>query len=231
MAMKPKGALASAAEDKTEGPMHEQTEPPTEDTAEGEGPDGSGDSPGETEDASEGPNHEQTEPAGEDAAEGEGPDGSGDSPGEGALAQAGGRPDAAKQGLFETTLAHVMQALTSNSQALDQALQRDPIAAAVNMGTSAVRSVAQGASQATGKDIPFDVILAVGVTLIKKLADIANQKGYLPDEQIETFLKEAFQQSIHKWMGLDERDGKMSAGQVSQVQRKLGGASGAMMQG
>lgn len=188
MPMKPKGAFA---EDQAEGPDHEQTEPPMEDQAEGEAPDGSGDSPGET---------------------------------------AAGGADPGKQGLFETTLAHVLDVVTQNAEVLDKALQQDPIAATVNIGTSAVRSVIEGATQATGKQIPFDVVLAVGVTLIKKLADIANQKGYLPDEQIETFLKEAFQQSIHKWMGLDEKGGKMTAGQVNQVQRKLGGASGAMMQ-
>lgn len=215
MPMKRKGALS---EDTAETPSREQAEPPMEDTAEGEMP----------EDTAEGPDHEQTEPAGEDAAEGEGPDGSGDSPGE---PPAGGQADPGKQGLFEVTLAHVMNVLTQNAEVLDKALQQDPIGAAVNMGTSAVRSVVEGATKATGKQIPFDVVLAVGVTLIKKLADVANQKGYLPDDQIEGFLKEAFQQSIHKWMGMDEKGGKMTSGQVSQVQRKLGGATGAMMQG
>lgn len=110
--------------------------------------------------------------------------------------------------LFDLVVARTLSALSANAKDLDTALKADPIRAAVMLGTSALRTVAKGAEDA-GKPVPFEILVQAGMQVIKHLGDIANQKGYLPDDQIDVFLKEAFQQSLSQYAKMDIKDGEM----------------------
>lgn len=108
--------------------------------------------------------------------------------------------------LFDLVVGRTLGALAKNGDDLDKAMQADPIKATVEFGTSALRTVAMGANDA-GKPISFEILIQAGMQVIKELAGIANDKGYLPDEGIETFLKEAFQQSLSKYTKMDADEG------------------------
>jgi len=166
------------------------------------------------------PQHEQAESAGFEGREGGEEDAAGEEDG-GQGGREGASPEA-KQ-LFDLAVGRVLDALSRDGRGLDAALRADPVKGAVKYGTAAVRAVAQGAQQA-GKPIPFDILIQVGMQTVKELGSIANEKGYLPDDQIETFLKEAFQQSLADYAQSDMMDGLISPDMVKQVQSKLGGA-------
>lgn len=117
-------------------------------------------------------------------------------------------PDPKAKELFDLVVARTMDALARAADDLDKALKADPVRATVEMGTAALRAIAQSADDA-GKPIPFEVLVQAGMQTIKELGAIANEKGYLPDEQIESFLKEAFQQSLVKYARMDMSDGKI----------------------
>lgn len=130
--------------------------------------------------------------------------------------------------LVDLTVSRVLEVLTSQSRELMAAMQGDPVRAAVEFGTTAVREVAEAAERAQGP-LPPEVLLITGVEVAKYIADVANQKGILPDAQIETFLKEVFQQSMTKYLDLDMKAGRVPPEQMQQMQQVLGsgGSSGA----
>lgn len=137
--------------------------------------------------------------------------------------------------LFDLVVARTLDALTSNAQDLDTALKADPIQATVTMGTSALRTVAKAADDA-GKPIKFEVLIQAGMQVIKELGGIANEKGYLPDDQIDVFLKESFQQSLSQYAKMDIEDGDMAPedlkklGQFANPMEKGAAAAGAVDQ-
>lgn len=118
--------------------------------------------------------------------------------------------------LFDLVVGRTMKALAQSADDLDRAMKADPIEAAVQFGTSALRTVAQGAGDA-GQEISFDILAQAGMQVIKELAGIANEKGYLPDEEIETFLKEAFQQSLSQYTKMDAADGTLKKEDLAKV--------------
>jgi hypothetical protein len=118
--------------------------------------------------------------------------------------------------LFDLVVGRTMKALSTNAQDLDTALKADPIKATVEFGTSALRTVAMGAGDA-GQEISFDILAQAGMQVIKELAGIANDKGYLADEEIETFLKECFQQSLSKYTKMDADDGTLKKEDLDKV--------------
>lgn len=132
-----------------------------------------------------------------------------------------GSPDDPKaRELFDLAVARTLEAISQQSDVLDTALKADPVKAAVGFGTSSLHAVAQSADDA-GKTIPFQILIQVAVQVIKVIGSIALEKGYLAEEAIEPFLKEAFQQSLAKYLQLDMQAGKISQEQVSMVQNKL----------
>lgn len=126
------------------------------------------------------------------------------------------------QELFDLAVARVMETLATSGEDLDRALRADPVRATVEFGTDAVHVIAMSAESA-GKPIPFEILIQVGIQTIKELGSIANDKGYLPDEEIEVFLKEAFQQSLAKYTKLDMQAGKIKPEDMQAVQAKLAG--------
>lgn len=115
-------------------------------------------------------------------------------------------PDERTKELFNLVVSRVREALARQGRDLDVGLKADPVGAAVQFGTLAVRSVVQAAQQA-GKALPVEIIIAAGMQTVKDLAEIANDKGYLPDDGIETFMKEVFQQSIQQYAQADKEEG------------------------
>ena len=132
--------------------------------------------------------------------------------------------------LFDLVVGRTMKALSESAQDLDVALKADPVQAAVEFGTSALRTVAMGAGDA-GKPISFDILAQAGMQVIKELAGIANDKGYLPDEEIETFLKEAFQQSLSKYTKMDAADGTLKQEDLAKVKGLAGPREEAVVKG
>jgi hypothetical protein len=169
--------------------------------------------------ADEDPNEEATETPDQESAEDQ-QEGDDDSAPPDAGAQ-GGQLDPKVVELFNLVVARTMQALTKVAPGLDAALKADPVQGAVKFGVQALRTVVMAAQKA-GKSIPFEVVLNAGMQVIKEIAGIANDKGYLPDNQIETFLKEVLQQSIAQYAQLDAKDGVLSQGQLAQLQQRMG---------
>jgi hypothetical protein len=123
--------------------------------------------------------------------------------------------------LFNLLVARTMDALAKVGPQLDASLKADPIQGAVHFGTRALRSVVMAAMRA-GKNIPFEIVVNAGMQVIKELASIANEKGYLQDSQIATFLKEVFQQSIAQYTKLDMDEGMLDKSEVAQIAQKMG---------
>lgn len=124
--------------------------------------------------------------------------------------------------LFDLLVARTLEAVQNSADDFDVALKADPVKAAVEFGTSALHAVTLGADDA-GQQISFPVLVQAGMQVIKEIGAIANDKGYLPDEGIETYLKEAFQQSLQKFVKLDGDAGKIKPEELQAVQQKLGG--------
>lgn len=157
----------------------------------------------------EGQDHEQAEAPDQEGAE------DAEGPGEDGEARRGGASPEQKQ-LFDLVVGRTLDALSRDGQGLDAALRADPVKATVAYGTQALRTVAQSAQDA-GKPIPFDVLVQSGMQVVKELGAVANDKGYLPDEQIPVFLKEAFQQSMAKWAQSDVQDGALDPKMLQQI--------------
>lgn len=200
--MPPKGALALAAEEPDEA---SQGELPDDEMTEG-----------------------AAQPPDAPAAPDGGPMGEGDGPGIGA----GGKEpiDPRLIELSNLVVSRVRQAMAANGSELASALKADPVQAAVEIGTGAVREVAKAASEA-GKPIPFEVLLVAGMQALKDLAALASELGYLPDEQIESFLKEGFQQSVAAYAQMDMADGLIDEQALQSVQQKVGAAGAQGMAG
>lgn len=134
---------------------------------------------------------------------------------------------------FSLVVGRTMEALAQDPRGLDAALKADPVAGAVQFGTSALWTVVDAADQA-GRPMPFEVIVAAGIQTIKALGAIANEKGYLPDESIEGFLVQAYQQAIGKFAKLDADAGKLTDESMAQLkqffdaQSQQGGALASM---
>lgn len=122
--------------------------------------------------------------------------------------------------LVQLVAARAQQALAKSASELDSALKADPVQAAVEFGANALRGVVQAAEQA-GKTLPFEVVINAGVALIQVIATIASEKGYLPDDQIETFLKEVFQQSVSAYAKMDVDDGLIGEQDQQAVQSAM----------
>lgn len=216
----PRGPKAPAPKPKKHQPMRQLVQGSRRSAPAPVDPDESQEDP--TEEASESPSMESSEDAQE-------PDEGGDAaapPGPGAMPQdatqggAGSPDDPKAKELFDLAVARALDVLSKQGDALDAALRADPVKATVGFGTAAVHTISMAADDA-GKPIPFQILVQVGMQVIKVLGSIANEKGYLPEDQVEVFLKEAFQQSLAKYAQLDVQAGKMTQQQVQQVQQKL----------
>lgn len=142
----------------------------------------------------------------------------------GALANAGeGKaPDEHDTEMFNLVTGRAMEALSKDPRGLDAALKADPVEAAVSYGVKALWTVADAAEQA-GSPISFEVMVASGMQLIKVLGGIANEKGYLADEDLEGFLVQAFQKAIGKYAQLDAQAGKMKPQDLAMMNKLMGG--------
>lgn len=132
--------------------------------------------------------------------------------------------------LANLTVSRVRQAMAANGPELASALKADPVQGAVEIGTGALREVAKAAEEA-GKPLPFEVILVAGMQSLKDLAALASELGYLPDDQIEVFLKEGFQQSVRAYAQMDMQDGLIDDAMLQEVQQKVGAAGAQGMSG
>jgi hypothetical protein len=136
--------------------------------------------------------------------------------------QAAPEPTPEAREAFDVVVGRTLEALAQDPEGLDAALKADPVAGAVAYGTKALHGIAAAADEA-GSPIPFEILSGAGMQVIKVMGGIANDKGYLPDEQIEVFLKEAFQQSLAKYTAMDMQAGKIDQRTVEQVRQVMGG--------
>ncbi len=131
-------------------------------------------------------------------------------------------PTAEQRELFELAVGRTLEALAQDPDGLDSALKADPVSGAVNYGTKALHVIAESAEEA-GSPLPLEVLIGAGMQVIKVIGGIAEQKGYLAEEAMETYLKEAFQRSLAKWTQMDMQAGKIDRETMTQVQRVMGG--------
>lgn len=145
---------------------------------------------------------------------------------QGALAaqQQEAEPTEGAREAFDVVVGRTLEALAQDPEGLDAALKADPVAGAVAYGTKALHGIAASADEA-GQPIPFEILSGAGMQVIKVMAGIANDKGYLPDEQIDVFLKEAFQQSLAKYSAMDMQAGKIDKKTLEQVRQTMEGGA------
>lgn len=113
-----------------------------------------------------------------------------------------------QQEQFDTLLGSCRMLIGKTAEEWMGALKIDPVAAAVKMGTQLVRTMAQKYEKA-GKPFAPEVLLHVGATLVKDLAQIVNDAGLVPDDQIEGYLQQVMQESLAEYMRMDAEDGLM----------------------
>lgn len=120
-----------------------------------------------------------------------------------------------QQRQFDLLLGRCRQVLGESADQWLQALQADPVEAAVQMGTQTLRTLAMQSEEA-GTPVDPAVLLHVGVTLVKDVAGIANEAGLVPDDKLEGYLQEVMQLSIAEYMRMDADDGLMQGGGKSE---------------
>jgi len=116
-----------------------------------------------------------------------------------------------QQAQFDLLLGRCRQVIGESADQWLQALQADPVEAAVQMGTQTLRTLAMQSEEA-GTPVDPAVLLHVGVTLVKDVAGIANEAGLVPDDKLEGYLQEVMQLSIAEYMRMDADEGLMQKG-------------------
>lgn len=116
-----------------------------------------------------------------------------------------------QQRQFDLLLGRCRQVLGESADQWLQALEVDPVQAAVQMGTQTLRTLAMQSEEA-GTPVDPAVLLHVGVTLVKDVAGIANEAGLVPDDKLEGYLQEVMQLSIAEYMRMDADEGLMQGG-------------------
>lgn len=111
-----------------------------------------------------------------------------------------------QQRQFDLLLGRCRQVIGESAEQWLQALQADPVEAAVQMGTQTLRTLAMQSEEA-GQQVDPAVLLHVGVTLVKDVAGIANEAGLVPDDRLEGYLQEVTQLSIAEYMRMDADEG------------------------
>lgn len=118
-----------------------------------------------------------------------------------------------QQRQFDLLLGRCRQVLGESADQWLQALEVDPVQAAVKMGTQTLRTLAMQSEEA-GTPVDPAVLLHVGVTLVKDVAGIANEAGLVPDDKLEGYLQEVMQLSIAEYMRMDADEGLMQGGET-----------------
>lgn len=113
-----------------------------------------------------------------------------------------------QQRQFDLLLGRCRQVMGESAEQWLQALEADPVEAAVQMGTHTLRSLAMESEKA-GHPVDPAVLLHVGVTLVKDVAGIANEAGLVPDDKLEDYLKDVMQRSLAEYLRMDADEGLM----------------------
>lgn len=124
--------------------------------------------------------------------------------------------------LVQLVVARTREALAGVASELDSSLKADPVQGAVEIGTRALRGVANAAEEA-GKPLSFEVVINAGLVVIQDIAAIAVEKGYLDEQGIEVFLKEVFQQSVAAYARMDMDDGKIGEQELAAITGRMEG--------
>jgi hypothetical protein len=120
-----------------------------------------------------------------------------------------------QQDQFDILLGSCRQVMGGTAEEWMGALKTDPVVAAVKMGTQTVRYFAQEYEKA-GQPFAPEVVIHVGLTLIKDIAGVVNEAGLVPDEQLEGYIKDVTQQSIAEYMRMDADEGLMDQAKAPQ---------------
>ncbi|EJE50111.1 hypothetical protein PMI14_05316 [Acidovorax sp. CF316] len=129
------------------------------------------------------------------------------------------QPTAQQQAQFGMLLGRARQIMGEQAQEWRQAMEADPVEAAVRMGTQTLRFLAMDSEKA-GQPVDPAVLLHAGVQLVKDIAGVANDAGLVPDDQLEPFLQQVMQESIAEYMRMDADEGLMPS--PEQLQQKGG---------
>ena len=113
-----------------------------------------------------------------------------------------------QQEQFDLLLGRARQMMAETADQWLEALKRDPVRAAVQMGTTLLRNLV-GQSEKAGQPVDPAVMLHVGVTMVKDIAGVVNDHGIVPDDQIESYLQQVMQESLAEYMRRDAEDGLM----------------------
>ena len=130
-----------------------------------------------------------------------------------------------QQEQFDLLLGRARQLMAADADIWLQALKASPVTAAVKMGTTLLRHLAQQSEKA-GYPIDPVVMMNVGVTMVKDIAGIANDHGIISDDKIEGYLQQVMQESIAEYMRRDADEGLMPSGmggEEGKVEPKLKG--------
>lgn len=116
-----------------------------------------------------------------------------------------------QQAQFDLLLGRARQIIGESADQWLAMLKKDPVTAAVSMGTQTLREMVM-MSEKAGTPVDPAVLIHVGVTLVKDVAGIANEAGVVPDDKLEGYLQEVMQLSIAEYMRMDADEGLMQKG-------------------
>jgi hypothetical protein len=132
---------------------------------------------------------------------------------------------AQQQAQFDLLLGRARQLMGEAGEQWLATLEAAPVDGAVTLGTQTLRQLVQMSEQA-GQPVDPVVLIHVGLQFCKDIAGIANAAGIVPDEQIESFLRDAMQQSMAEYLRMDAEDGLLSEEDKARAAQILGQGGG-----
>lgn len=134
-----------------------------------------------------------------------------------------------QQAQFDLLLGRSRQIMGESAEEWLATLKKAPVDGAVTLGTSTLRQLVQMSEQA-GQPVDPTVLINVGVQLVKDVAAIANEAGFVSDVNLEPYLQQVMQQSMAEYLRMDAEEGLLSPedrqraqGVVQQAQRPMQG--------
>lgn len=129
-------------------------------------------------------------------------------------------PSSGQQQQFDMLLGRAREVLVEAGEQWISALKQDPVENGVMMGVQTLRELV-GMSEEAGQPVDPMVLVHVGLQFTKDVAAVANACGAVPDDQLETYLKDVTGRSMGEYLRMDAEDGKMSPGDKKDAQGML----------
>lgn len=130
-----------------------------------------------------------------------------------------------QQAQFDLLLGRCRQIMGESAQEWLDTLKKAPVDGAVTLGTTTLRQMVQMSEQA-GQPVDPTVLINVGVQLVKDVAAVANEAGFVSDTNLEPYLQQVMQQSMAEYLRMDADEGLLSPDDKQRAAGIVNGAQG-----